>query len=123
LFESDKTGGITYFQPSTDNSEHKEDGALFVVPRHHIFGSEELSMRSPSIVERSAKACITMNEKDAARRGIRSEQQGSISVAETTFRLPIVVSNEMPDGVVGISQGYPGVPFAELPGWGILTID
>ena len=123
LFESDKTGGITYFQPSTDNSEHKEDGALFVVPRHHIFGSEELSMRSPSIVERSAKACITMNEKDAARRGIRSEQQGSISVAESTFRLPIVVSNEMPDGVVGISQGYPGVPFAELPGWGILTID
>lgn len=96
-------------------------GHLLMVDLYHIFGSEELSARSPSIAERSPKPYVMINKQDALDLGILENQLFSFEVDSLTYRLPVKLSGNMPKGVAGLPYGLPGIQFIELPAWAIIN--
>lgn len=119
LFEPVQRGKVNYFM-SVPEIFISLEGHLLMVPLHHIFGSEELSARSPSIGERSPNAYVTVNTEDAIELQVQENQLLSFEVDGQHYQLPVKVSAAMPKGVAGLPYGLPGLPFVELPAWGIL---
>jgi NADH-quinone oxidoreductase subunit G len=97
-----------------------QEDHLWVVPLHHIFGSEELSSRSPSINERAPKAYVMINTGDAVDLHVKENQLLSFEVEGQPYLLPVKLSAAMPKGIAGLPYGLPGLPFVELPASGIL---
>ena len=55
-----------------------EQGVWRIVPLPHIFGSEELSLHSPSIAERLPTFCVSVNPLDAESLGVNTGDQVAI---------------------------------------------
>ncbi|WP_242917679.1 NADH-quinone oxidoreductase subunit NuoG [Pontibacter liquoris] len=98
-------------------------GHLYAVPLYHIFGSEELSSQSPSIMERIPAPYVALNPADAERMKLEEGQLLSFSIEGQRYQLPVKINLTIPGGTAGIPQGLPGIPFAELPAWAILNKD
>jgi NADH-quinone oxidoreductase subunit G len=88
-----------------------------VVPRQHIFGSEELSAKAPAIMERSELPSLSLNADDAKILGMENGAEIEISFDSGRYRLPIIVTPELPSGVAAMSFGFSGVDFHVLPDW------
>jgi NADH-quinone oxidoreductase subunit G len=99
----------------------KSDGQLLIVRLHHIFGSEELSAQAPSVAERTPKGYVILNSENATELGIPEDQLLSIEIDGQLYTLPVKLSKEMPRGIAGLPYNIPGLPFVELPAWGILN--
>jgi NADH-quinone oxidoreductase subunit G len=85
-----------------------------LVPRHHIFGSDELSLHSASLVERVPKPCVTINADDAESLGIATDDEVELAVAGGSLCLPAKLSTELPPGVAVVPVGLPGLGFLDL---------
>lgn len=118
-FEPTQNGIINYFMSEPEFFVSWK-GHLLIVPLHHIFGSEELSTRSPSIRERSPNAYVMVNTEDALELEVQENQLLSFDVDGQSYRLPVKLSATMPKGVAGLPYGLQDLPFVELPAWGIL---
>jgi NADH-quinone oxidoreductase subunit G len=118
-FEPVKTSTIQYFKSDPAIFESQEDH-LLIVPLHHIFGSEELSAMSPAVGERSPSPYVLVNTADSADLKLRENDELSFEVGGQPYQLPVKVSSDMPRGMAGLPYGLPGLPFVELPAWGIL---
>ena len=77
---------------------------LTVVPLQEIFGSDELSMRSPPIAERAQAAYVVMNPADANRLGI-DPAGGVICRGES---VGVRVDARMRAGAIGVVDGMAG---------------
>jgi NADH-quinone oxidoreductase subunit G len=118
-FEPAQNGKINYFMSEPEFFASWK-GHLLMVPLHHIFGSEELSARSPSIKERSPNAYVMINIEDAVDLQVQENHLLSFEVDHQPYRLPVKLSAAMPKGVAGLPYGLQDLPFVELPAWGIL---
>jgi NADH-quinone oxidoreductase subunit G len=118
-FEPAPNGKVNYFTSEPEFFASWK-GHLLMVPLHHIFGSEELSARSPSIGERSPNAYVMINKDDAAELRVQENQLLSFEVDHQPYQLPVKLSAAMPKGVAGLPYGLQDLPFVELPAWGIL---
>jgi NADH-quinone oxidoreductase subunit G len=94
-------------------------GRWQVVPCHHLFGSEESSARAAPIQARMPGPYALLGEADAARLGLAEGCQLSLQVAGQSLRLPLRISTELGQGLLGLPLGLPGLP-PLLPG---LTAD
>jgi NADH-quinone oxidoreductase subunit G len=90
---------------------------LWTVPVHHIFGSEELSVRGAAISKRIPSSYILMNEADASEQKFSDGQEIQFDIEGQLFKLPVKLSKTLPKGVAGLPYGLEGVPFVELPAW------
>ncbi len=97
------------FQPDLDR--------YLVVPLYHIFGSEELSILTPGLAELAPTSYLGLNPADAARLGLRAEQEAALTFAENLPRLPVKLMPTLPQGVAGIPVGSPGLVGLVLPAW------
>ncbi len=88
-------------------------GEWMLVPMHRIFGSDELSLSAPGIAELAAKPHIAVNASDLA-----DGAEVEVTCAGGTFRLPLRIRPDLPDGVAGISAGVPPLAGVRLPDWG-----
>jgi NADH-quinone oxidoreductase subunit G len=93
------------------------EGRWLVLPIQHIFGSEELSARSASIAKLAPKPYVALNPSDAARAGLKEEQQIELSLCGVKRRLPLRYLSSLPKGVAGIPAGVPQLETFELPAW------
>lgn len=98
-------------------------GHLLVLPRHHIFGSEELSTQGPAIRQRVPAPYVVLNTDDARRLKIKEGEPFDFSVGEQSYQLPARLSPATPSGTAGLPVGLPGVPFVNLPAWATLHRD
>ncbi|PRY11328.1 NADH dehydrogenase subunit G [Pontibacter ummariensis] len=98
-------------------------GHLYMLPLHHIFGSEELSNQSPPIMGRIPAPYVAINTADAIRMKLDEGDLLSFSIEGQAYQLPVKTSHTIPSGTAGLPNGLPGVPFAELPAWAILNRD
>ena len=96
------------------------EGQCLIVPLHHIFGSEELSVLTPGIAERAPRPYLAMNARDAERRGLKDGEEADLHLANRILRLPVKIRTEAPDGVAGVPVGLPSLEFIPLPQWGTL---
>jgi NADH-quinone oxidoreductase subunit G len=118
-FEGTQNNKIQYFVSDPAIYSPQIDH-LMMVPLHHIFGSEELSAKSPSVGERCPKPYVMINNEDATQMNVKQDELLSFEVDGQPYRLPVKVSLKMPMGMAGLPYGLQGLPFVELPEWAIL---
>jgi NADH-quinone oxidoreductase subunit G len=88
------------------------EGEWRVVPLHHIFGSEELSVRSPGVAERAPEPYLALNPEDAARLGGDGEgARLSADLGGVSRTLAVRIVPGLPRGTVGVPVGLPGLPW------------
>jgi NADH-quinone oxidoreductase subunit G len=102
-----------HFQPLADH--------LFMLPLYHIFGSEELSAKSPAVAERIPKPYVAINNKDAHRLRLEDGQLLHFSIEGQAYELPVKTNPHIPPGTAGMPIGLPAIPYIELPAWAILN--
>jgi len=83
------------------------------LPIHHIFGSEETSARGDAVQERSPELYVALGKKDAEE--LRLEQGREVQLESTQWRrkLPLEILPELPEGLVGLPYGLPGMEYFE----------
>ena len=106
LFEA--SGTLPWFSdiPPTFKPEL---GLWRIMPLPHIFGSEELSLQSPPLVERLPNFCVLLNPLDAETLGVYTGDQVEIIDLEGAPILKVAVRIEktLPCGLLGITTGLP----------------
>lgn len=120
LLEATPEDPVVYFSNIPEKFRPVEN-QLWIVPVHHIFGSEELSARSASVAKRVPKAYVMINAEDAAELKIQENQEFAFYIEEHKYRLPVKISAAIPKGVSGLPVGLPGLQFVDLPTWGIIN--
>lgn len=81
-----------------------------VVPYYQLFGSEEMTQRSPTFQKRMAPATLVINPADAEKLGVNPGASVELVCAGETVRLPVRFSAALQAGQVGLPLGMPGVP-------------
>jgi NADH-quinone oxidoreductase subunit G len=110
------TGGFSYFADLPPAFERRE-GELLIVPLYHIFGSEELSVLSPGVLERSPKPYLALNPADAKAMGIAGGGDVEITGGGRTYRITATHMESLPEGTAGFPAGIYGSDFISYPAW------
>ncbi len=119
LYESSGSERISYFTFKEETSERKE-GDLMIVPVYRIFGSEELSSVGQAILQRIEGPCIYMNRKDADKKEIKENDQIALEFPDSGFKTVVKIEESFPEGIAGLSVNLPGMPFFDLPAYGLI---
>jgi NADH-quinone oxidoreductase subunit G len=97
------------------------DDDFVLVPLHHIFGSDDLSMHTPGIAERAPQPYIAVNREDAARLELAAGDWLELWMPWLDVRAGFRLVPSLPTGVAGVPVGLAGMPYVPLPGHGRLT--
>ena len=80
---------------------------FLIVPIHHIFASEELSIQSPAVAELAPKPYLSLNPRNAD--ALQAKPDDQLRVLNRT--LPLRIDSSLPDGVAGmLSAEYVKLP-------------
>ncbi|TJY64750.1 NADH-quinone oxidoreductase subunit NuoG [Sinimarinibacterium sp. CAU 1509] len=77
---------------------------------HELFGSEELSARGPAIAERTPAAYVAVSAQTAATMAAREGDAVQVTVGDVQWPAALRIETSLPDGILGIPRGLPGVP-------------
>ncbi|HLZ16117.1 MAG TPA: NADH-quinone oxidoreductase subunit NuoG, partial [Cyclobacteriaceae bacterium] len=119
LIEANPNKEVNYFT-TVPEVFHPIEDHLWMVWTHHIFGSEELSSRSPSVRQRFPKPYLRIGPKDAAQWKVQEGQVLTITVEKIVYELPLKIDPTMPHGVGALPYRLEGMHATELPAWGIV---
>ncbi|MBK0127015.1 NADH-quinone oxidoreductase subunit NuoG [Pantoea sp. S61] len=107
LFEASE-GSLPWF---TAVPESFVEGSQYrVAPYYQLFGSEEMTQRSPTFQKRMSPATLVINPADAEKLGVNNGSAVELVCAGETLRLPVRFSTSLQAGQVGLPLGMPGVP-------------
>ena len=107
LFEAGE-GTLPWF---TAVPESFVEGAQYrVAPYYQLFGSEEMTQRSPTFQKRMSPATLVINPADAEKLGVNNGSAVELVCAGETLHLPVRFSTSLQAGQVGLPLGMPGVP-------------
>jgi NADH-quinone oxidoreductase subunit G len=120
LLEPAVAAVLPFFAPPPSPGEKPPEGNVLVVPLHHVFGSEELSVLAPGIAELSPAPYLALNPADAGNQGLRGAEPAGIILNGREIRLPLRLDPSLPAGVAGMPVGLPGLGGVSLPRWGTL---
>jgi NADH-quinone oxidoreductase subunit G len=95
----------------------RRDGHLLLVPGYHVFGSEELSMLSPPVVELAVKPYLAVNPEDAARLVVNHQGLVDVALSHTSYQLPVQIAPAVPPGLAVVPMGLPDLPWDGRPVW------
>jgi NADH-quinone oxidoreductase subunit G len=116
-------------------------GEWLLLPLHHVFGSEELSILAPAIAELSPQPYLALNPSDASDLGLSAGDEVQLRLRQRTdapadgltgteptataenYRLPVRFKPELLHGTAGLPAGLPGLGVLAgiaLPAWGEL---
>jgi NADH-quinone oxidoreductase subunit G len=92
-------------------------GRWCIVPLPHIFGTEELSLHSPPVVERVPGFCVLLGPMDAETLDIESGESVEISsiAGNSAVKIPLRIEKTLPPGLLAITAGLPAFQFVQ--GW------
>jgi NADH-quinone oxidoreductase subunit G len=85
-----------------------------LLPRSAVFGSDELSNRSPAIVERISQPFLSLHPSDGARLSLEDRSTIDLALQGTTYRLAVHLDPSTPVGTAGLSL-VPTVFGARVP--------
>ena len=86
-----------------------EPGLWRIMPLPHIFGSEELSLHSPSIEERLSPVSVLLSPLDAKALAVGTGDPIEISdlAGASMLKIPVQIEPTLPCGLLGITTGRP----------------
>ena len=87
-----------------------------LLPLSAVFGSDELSNRSPAIAERIVRPFLSVHPSDGARVGLDDHSTIDLAWHGTTYSLAVHFESSTPVGTVGLSL-VPEVCGVRLPAW------
>ncbi|MBI4962666.1 MAG: NADH-quinone oxidoreductase subunit NuoG [Desulfomonile tiedjei] len=122
LIEPPRDGTVQYFREPPE-AFCPRVGEWLIVPAYHIFGSEELSVLSPGIAERSPQPYIGLSPADAQGLQLTDGLTVRLTIAEIQLILPVRLVSTLPSGVAALPVGLPGVEAVDLPGWGMVSVE
>jgi NADH-quinone oxidoreductase subunit G len=93
------------------------DGMLLIVPSYHIFGSEELSSRSPSICELIVGPFIAVNPEQVTDLDINDDGNVEVAFSNISYYLPVKVNPSVPKGLALVPMGLDGLQWDGIPVW------
>ncbi len=108
-----------YFPPSSPAAA-RPAGEIVLVARHHVFGSDELSVLSRGIGQRAPRPYIALGSADAAALGLSEGQTARVTLTNGStgespaVELPVVI-RALPRGVASVPWGISGMPLRHLP--------
>jgi NADH-quinone oxidoreductase subunit G len=111
LIEPVTDGPGRYFSLRASGQE-PDKAQLRLVPIHHIFGSEELSLAAPAIAQRAPQPYLALNPDDAP---AGEAQRLRLLVNGRSLELPVKLLAGLPRGVAGWPVGLTGLPTIDLP--------
>jgi NADH-quinone oxidoreductase subunit G len=109
LFAYKKDAVPAYFKDIPEAYVVRNDRWL-LFPQYHVFGSEELSAYSKGIRELSPEPYVALSARDAQRLGLTNGQTVAIRVYEQPYELPVTIDRSLPNGLMLIPAGLPGMP-------------
>ena len=88
-----------------------------LLPQSHIFGSDELSVYTKGVMERSPEPYIGLSPVDA--KMIDAVEGGSVSlvIEKKEYKYPLRIIKSLRNGIVLVSKGLPGVPGLNWGSW------
>lgn len=95
-------------------------GEWLILPLPHIFGTEELSIYTPGVAERTPKPYIVINKKDAKHLNVIENESLHVQIQDQNYLLPVMIKKELPDGLAGIPNNIPGLIGIAWPAKGTL---
>ncbi|MBK8905226.1 MAG: NADH-quinone oxidoreductase subunit NuoG [Anaerolineaceae bacterium] len=104
----------SYFQSVPDPFQ-VQDGQWLCVPLYHIFGSEPRSRETPGIAELVPEAYVAVGETAVTQLNLQEGQPVQLTLGETVLHLRCHIMPSLPEGVVGLPSGLPGIPALPLP--------
>ena len=96
-------------------------GEWLMLPLSHIFGTEELSIHTPGIAERVPRPYLAISKNDAKRLKVLDDEILQLQLQGQLYKLPVLIKEELPDGLAGIPYQIPGLTAIAWPAKGILT--
>jgi len=122
LLEPSSVGRIPYFQQPPHAFEPQE-GEWLIVPAYHIFGSEELSVLSPGIAERSPDPYLGLGTEDAEALQVQDGIEVKLMLSKVEYNIPVKLVPTLPRGIAALPVGLRGVEPADLPVWGRVSVE
>ncbi|HEX7634254.1 MAG TPA: molybdopterin-dependent oxidoreductase, partial [Noviherbaspirillum sp.] len=120
LIEPAQPGEHAYFGDVPAAFEQRSDQSL-LVPLHHIFGSEELSVLASGIAALAASPYLALHPDDAAQLGYNAGEAAQLHLERTTYWLPVQLRPDLPRGVAGLPAVLPSLEGIMLPCWGVIV--
>jgi NADH-quinone oxidoreductase subunit G len=112
------TAGVRLIEAgqSTDHVVAEQSGKAFeiqqdvfrLLPLHQIFGSDELSARSPAIAEMTANPSIKLLASDANNVGLADGDIASMKINDCEVDVIVNISSSIPQGCAAYTVGVPG---------------
>jgi NADH-quinone oxidoreductase subunit G len=93
------------------------EGELLVLPRHHVFGSEELSLYAPAIAQVSPKPYLALGPLDAQRLDVNEGEPVKIIGRSASYEFEASIHSGIPRGVAEIPYNLPETQDIDLPQW------
>lgn len=120
LIEADGNSDFSFYRKIPNVFKIRSD-EWQIVPIHHIFGSEEMSVISPAVKERSPEPYICLHPEDAKALKVKESDKVKLNIDNEEFDLMVKIEETLPAGVAGFPIGLPGLNYHELPDWGKIT--
>jgi NADH-quinone oxidoreductase subunit G len=112
MFEPNASQNKTYFD-GIPKPFRPHEGEWLLVPMHHLFGSDELSLAAQGIAELAAAPYVAINDGHFV-----EGEQVDVRCGNATFRLPVSIRPDIPPGVACVPVGMAPVLGSERPAWG-----
>lgn len=118
--------GVRLIEPSGEKGEyfggapaefHRRPGEWYVIPIHHIYGSEELSNFAPAVGELAPKPYLALNQADARELNVNPGDFVEVRMGGSSSRLAAEILPDLPAGLAGIPVGLAEAPVVNLPAW------
>ncbi|QLF94596.1 NADH-quinone oxidoreductase subunit NuoG [Pseudomonas sp. ABC1] len=87
-------------------------GQWRAVPLHHLFGSEENSSRAAPVRQRIPQSYAALGREDAERLHVDEGSLLELEIDGQALRLPLHILDDLAPGLVGLPQGFDGIPAA-----------
>ncbi len=98
------------------------DEHLWILPIHHIFGSDELSAKSEVLKERIPKPYVLLSSASKAELEVEEGEKLFFEIDGQPYALPVRLSDALPKGAAALPQGIDSIPYSELPAWAVVRV-
>jgi NADH-quinone oxidoreductase subunit G len=119
LIEPDENCKAPYL-PGVPREGERPMGYYILVPAHHIFGSEELSVLAPGIAQLAPQPYVGLSPDDARGSSLEEGQEVEVTCGEWSRRLPVKIISTLPGGTLALPVGLAGFGWLDLPALGEL---
>ena len=86
-----------------------KDGEWLLVPLHHLYGSDALSLETPGVGEQAPEPYLGLNPDDADRLGAPPNTPVVLEIDGQSRELPCRRVEGLPKGCAGLPEGLPGL--------------